>query len=243
MVWRAKTLIEEGIQGKDKGKAKAQGPESTPITRQGYRSGRLAEDFWTVLGIPKTPPSSRKKLRVIPFITKVENQTEYLADKSNHSLNSITEVNVAELLAGIPWSAHRAKQHVVNEVAQALHKVLIFSNNLTSPFQKWTQGIWHANWTTSTEGEHTCTLYVTVAVPEAKVKIGKGPDFGWVNIPGPILTTIQGNTPEQIQDATSQGDQWQAMAGTKELSTFKPHPMVASPNRYAVLSGEETFSS
>ena len=56
--------LTEGGKGKDKL------PDSTPLTRQGYRSGRLAEDFWTSLGMPNTPTTNPKMLRVIPFLTK-----------------------------------------------------------------------------------------------------------------------------------------------------------------------------
>lgn len=51
----------------DKGKSKSRpsttkAMESAPITRQGYRSGRLAEDFWSALGIPSPPSAPRKTL-------------------------------------------------------------------------------------------------------------------------------------------------------------------------------------
>lgn len=242
-VWRAKTNSDS--KGKEQEKPKGQGADSTPITRQGYRSGRLAEDFWTSLGMPNTPTSTRKKLRVIPFITKNEDIGEYLVDKSSLPFTSITEVTVAEQLAGIPWTALRAKQHVVNEVTQALHKVLVFNNNLTSPFQKWAQGRWVANWTVNPLGEHTCTLYVCIAVPETKVKIRKGKDFGWKSVPGVIREFLTNTNTEHIQEANLQGRHWQEMAGLKELTHYSPtQPSeVTSPNRFAVLSEEDILSS
>lgn len=246
-VWRAKSHSEINSQGGEKGKEKIklQGTESTPITRQGYRSGRLAEDFWTALGMPQIPASPRKKLRVIPFITKNEEQEEYLVDKSILPFANITEVNVAEQLAGIPWSPQRAKQHVVNEVAQALQKILVFNNNHSSPFQKWAQSRWSANWTVNTTGEHTCTLYVCIAVPEAKVKIRKGKELGWKKVPGGIRELLTTITTEQIQEITTQNTQWQAMVGYRELTqNKKPQPPeTTSPNRFAVLSEEDTSSS
>lgn len=75
-VWRSKPPNDDSPRTQetttDKGKAKAKpnipkAPDSTPITRQGYRTGRLAEDFWTALDIPNIPPSPRKTLQVIPF--------------------------------------------------------------------------------------------------------------------------------------------------------------------------------
>ena len=66
-----------------KGKTIAKVPDSTPITRQGYRSGRLADDFWTSLDLPNTPHSQRKTLQVIPFLLMDQNRetAAYLADK------------------------------------------------------------------------------------------------------------------------------------------------------------------
>ena len=52
------TQTEEVQADKGKSKAKLGTPktlESTPLTRQGYRSGRLAEYFWIALGIPNLP--------------------------------------------------------------------------------------------------------------------------------------------------------------------------------------------
>ena len=82
-IWRPQLNADEQQffqtpQDKGKGKGKPnipRAPDSAPITRQGYRSSRLADDFWVALGIPNTPASTRKTLQVIPFLTK-EQQTE-----------------------------------------------------------------------------------------------------------------------------------------------------------------------
>ena len=59
-VWRRKDTMEE--QQTTKGKETLKRPDSAPITRHGYRSGRLADDFWTTLNIPNTPHDIRKRL-------------------------------------------------------------------------------------------------------------------------------------------------------------------------------------
>lgn len=78
--------------------------------------------------------------------------------------SAITQVHIAELLAGIPWTPSRARLHVVNEISQALHKVLKFNNSTSNPFQSWQQGLWFAHWTEEVEGEHICTLFVCITV-------------------------------------------------------------------------------
>lgn len=143
--------------GKSKSKTCTQkGLESAPITRQGYRLGRLVEDFWIALGIPNPPSSTRKTLQVIPFLAKdpLTEQAEYLVDPKTSPPSAVTHVHIAELLAGIPWTSSRARQHVVNEISQALHKVLIFNNNTSNLFQKWQQGTWFASWVEEAEGDH-----------------------------------------------------------------------------------------
>jgi hypothetical protein len=161
----------------DKGKEKCNS-DSAPLTRQGYRSGRLADDFWDVLNIPGTPSSQRKKLRVIPFLTKNFTYSKFLADSSKQPSSPITVVHIAEVLAGVPWSEIRARGHIVNETAQTLHKVLIFNNQHNTPFQKWDQGHWFSQWTTTEEGENLCTVYVHIAAPENKIRIRKGRNLG-----------------------------------------------------------------
>ena len=199
-IWRAKITEGQPPGEKGKGKSKTLSFEFTPLTRQGYRSGRLADDFWMALDTPDTPQTCHKKLRVIPFITKNEAHVEYLIDKVPSPQLKITEVHIAEVLAGIPWTPQRAQQHVVNEVAQALQKVLIFNSHLTSPFQKWAQGQWFANSSINLEGEHLCTLYVCVAVPESKIKIRKGRTLGWTRIPAHITDRLANTAAGQIHN-------------------------------------------
>ena len=190
-VWRMKPPPMASSVDRGKGKATV---ESTPITRQGYRSGRLSDDLWEVLAIPSTPSSPRKKLRVFPFLTKNFNHAEFLSNNNKLTTNSITFVHIAEVLAGVPWTVQRARQHVVNETAQALLKVLIFSNQHNTPFQKWDQGLWFSQWTDTEDEEHLCTLYVNIAAPENKIRIRKGRNLGWKEVPKDIkevLTNLQ----------------------------------------------------
>lgn len=76
--------------------------DSTPITRQGYRTGRLVEDFWLALKTPNTPTSSRKTLQVIPFLIKDREPAEYLVNIKTQPFQPIARVLIAELLAGVP---------------------------------------------------------------------------------------------------------------------------------------------
>lgn len=186
-VWGPKHVQEEELRagetytekGKTKLKPLASKVMDSPITRQGYRTGRLAEDFWTALGIPNMPSSARKTLQVIPFLTKnpLTEHAEYLADHKSSPPGAIAQVHIAELLAGIPWTSSRARTHVVNEISQALHKNLIFNNKLSNPFQKWQQGNWFASWVEDGEGENTCTIFVCITVTDQKVKPRKGQNF------------------------------------------------------------------
>lgn len=56
------------------------------------------------------------------------------------------------------------------------------------------------------DGKHTYTLYVSITVPEAKVKIKKGHDLGWKRIPETIKELLNASTSEQIQDAKEHGN-------------------------------------
>jgi hypothetical protein len=216
-IWRRKPGTDESTKDKDKGKLKTPVTDSVPLTRQGYRSGRLAEDFWTVLNIPSTPGSAKKKLRVIPLLTKNYTHTEYLVDKSKPSFTPITTVHIAELLAGIPWTLSRVKQHIIAEVSQALHKFLIFNNQSTTPIYKWDQGKWFSHWSWEEE-EHTCTMYVYIAIPESKLKIRKGRDFGWRRLPAGVHEALITPTTESVQEVEVNPG-WQEMLGNKEAGS------------------------
>ena len=213
--------------------------ESTPLTRQGYRTCRLAEDFWTAISMPNTPTSPRKTLRVIPILTKNSDQTKYLIDKNQPPPSSLAAIHVAELLAGIPWTTPRARQHVVNEVSQSLHELLIFNNSSTNPFQKWSQGSWFSQWTTSSTGDHICTLHAIIQVPESKIKVRKNKNIAWGPIPTELLGMINTNNTEEIQELTEARD-----PDTSSSHLYGPQPSVElSPNPFAALNEEETHSS
>ena len=221
----------------ESGKGKDRLPESTPLTRQGYRSGRLAEDFWTVIGVPNIPAANPKMLRVILFLTKNRetDTTEYLVDKRGQSFGPIAHVHIAEVLAGIPWTQSRAKLHVVNEVSLALHKILIFNNNFSNPFQRWNQGQWYAQWGQGTEGEFICTLYVSIDVPEQKVKPRKGHNMGWRKEPLEVSKTRTSQLTEGIHLIDAEQSLWQLMAGKlPNLKAVEQTPP-ESHNRFATL--------
>lgn len=85
--------------------------------------------------MPNTPSANPKMLRVIPFLTKNRHseQPEYLVDRRGQTFGAISHVHIAEVLAGIPWTTGRAQQHIVIEVSEALHKLLIFNNTRQTP--------------------------------------------------------------------------------------------------------------
>ena len=225
----------------ESGKVKDRFSESTPLTRQGYRSGRLAEDFWTVIGMPNTPAAKSKMLRVIPFLTKnrEKDTAEYLVDKKGQSFGPIAHVHIAEVLAGIPWTQSRAKSHVVNEVSLALHKILIFNNNFSNPFQRWNQGQWYAQWGQGTEGELICTLYVSIDVPEQKVKPRKGHNMCWRKEPLEVSKTRTSQLTEGIHLIDAEQPFWQLMAGTlPNLKAIEQSPPEFH-NRFASLLEDE----
>jgi hypothetical protein len=248
-VWRSKppSLAQEELEGgrEAKGKAIAKALDSTPITRQGYRSGRLADDFWTTINPPNTSQSPRKTLQVILFLLTDHNRetAEYLVDNKTAPHQPIAHVHIAELLAGIPWTELRTKQHVVSEVAQALHKVLIFTSKAPNPLQKWKHGCWFANWEGDSDGEHTCTLYVTVQVQETKIKPRKGQNFGWRKVPTKIWERITSHNSTKIEDSEAERTHWQQMIGVPRRSSTKPNTSTGPPqNRFSVLTEEDILT-
>lgn len=167
-------------------------------------------------------------------------------DNNNQPFTPITTVHIAEVLAEIPWTIQRARQHIVNEVAQALHKVLIFNNQHNTPFQKWAQGHWHSQWSTSAEWEYICTLYTCIAVPENKVKIRKGRELGWEIIPVPINEILTSPNNEEIHDVEDNGPHSQEMEGAgKETVTATLAHVYATPVKkpFSVLGDEKEYSS
>jgi hypothetical protein len=229
----------------EKGKQVTKAPDSAPITRQGYRSGRLTEDFWVALQTPNTPTSQRKTLRVIPLLFKEgkEEAMDYLINTKVAASKSIAQVHIAELLAGVPWTETRARQHVVSEVAQALYKVLVFTNPSLNPLQRWKQGRWFANWEGELEGDHTCTLFVTVPVQESKIKPRRGQACSWSKIPNEIKNRIQLHTSEEIEAITEDRTHWFQMIYPEAPDTNStPKTKATHQNRFAVLSEENTHT-
>jgi hypothetical protein len=132
---------------------------------------------------------------------------------------------------------------VVSEVAQALHKVLIFTNKSPNPLQKWKHGCWFSGWEVDSEGEHTCTLYVIVQVQETKLKPRKGQNFGWRRVPTKIWERIHVHSADMIEDSEAERTQWQKMIGTPRRNSTKPNLSAgSSPNRFSVLSEEEDLT-
>lgn len=193
--------------------------------------------------MPNTPQAKPKRLQIIPFLTKdrQSEKAEYLVDKSRHPNTTIAQVQVAELLAGIPWTQSRARQHVVDEVSQALHKFLIFNNNLSNPFQTSSQGCWFSHWSQQPE-ENICTLFVCVAVQEHKIKPRKGRSFGWRRVPTNIKELLQLHMTEDIHD-TPEHNQWHQMTGDAPEVRPTPQDTPATTNRFSVLVEEEVNSA
>ena len=243
-IWKSQHAAMAASKPQEGGKGKDKPLDSTPLTRQGYRTGRLADDFWLALGMPNTPVTNHKVLRVIPFLTKNRHleQAEYLVDRRGKSFGAIAYVQISEVLAGIPWTQCRARQHIVNEVSQALHKILVFNNNLSNPFQKWTQGNWYAQWGSGAEGEATCTLYVSIDVPEQKVKPRKGYHMGWRKEPVAISEMRNGSTTEEIHPVAPDHTLWQLMAGKLPSKKATEQAPPESHNRFATLLEDEVTS-
>ena len=146
---------------------------------------------------------------------------------------------IDEQLAGIPWTQTRARQHVVNEVSQSLHKILICNNNVSNPFQRWNQGHWYAQWTLGGEG-HLCTLYVSIDVPEQMVKPRKGINLGWRREPAEITTILKAQVTKAIQVVTD--EHWKKMAGRFSGKDEDDHAPPESHNRFSTLLDADSSS-
>lgn len=166
-------------------------------------------------------------------------------DNKSVPYQSITQVHIAELLAGIPWTETRTKQHVVSEVAQALFKILVYTHKSASPIQKWKNCTWFSSWEGETEGEQVCTLYAYAPIQESKVKPRKGQQFGWRKIPEKMWDRINLHNSETIVDVTSDRPQWQKMVGSYPSNTLRKATQTVSSlhNRFSALSEEETSTS
>lgn len=249
-VWRKPTPTDSqssethrgGGEDKGKGKQVSKTPDSAPLTRQGYRSGRLAEDFWTALNTPNTPATPKKTLRVLPLLikTKKDETLEFLGNTKAAAVKPFAQVHIAELLAGVPWTETRVRQHVVNEVAQALYKALVFTNPAQNPLQRWKQGKWFAKWDEVTEGEHACTLYVSVFVQESRIKPRKGQSCSWHKLPDTIKNHIDTHASEAIEAITGEQAHWSKITQLEtNPSLTKSETATKHPNRFAVLSEDE----
>ena len=248
LIWRSKPATqEEQLLKKENEKGKSSQvkiPESTPITRQGYRTGRLAEDFWLALKTPNTPISTRKTLQVIPLLIKDREPLEYLVSSKRQQYQPLAQVHIAELLAGIPWAEQSAQQHVVSEVAQALHKIFVFTSKIINPLQEWKQGQWFATWEEDASEEHVCTLYVTISVKENMLKPRKGHTVNWRRVPQDMWERIQSLQSDAIVEADSDRLQWQQMAFAPTPNSKDARPSATtSPNRFSVLSEEDNLTS
>jgi hypothetical protein len=252
-VWRTKPVFAElatpqttPSEDKGKGKQQVKNLDSAPVTRQGYRSGRLADDFWTALNPPHPPVAQRKTLQVIPILIadKPELPTQCLVDLKTHKPQPFAQVHIAELLAGIPWSEHRVRQHVVNEVAQTLYKKLVFTNPSANPLQTWSHGKWFSSWEEHQEGEYCCTLYACIKMQEHKIKPRKGQNFGWSTLPEEIRNQLQMHTSEAIESTNADKNQWHTLITKQEFTSIHPAPKAAitRSNRFAVL-GEAATST
>lgn len=130
---------------------------------------------------------------------------------------------------------------LVNEAAQALYKILVFTNPASNPLQKWRQGKWFAEWTGELDGEYTCTFYVCVPVQEYKIKPRKGHSYGWHKLPQEIRERILLHNTEAIEAVKEESTSWHKMV-KGEASCSKPGSETATThqNRFAVLSEETT---
>lgn len=166
---------------------------------------------------------------------------DYLVDNSHQPHTSITTIHITEILAGIPWTTQRARQHIVNEIAQGLLKVLIFNNPHNTPFQKWSQGRWHAHWTPTADGEQLCTIFVTIAPPENKIKIRKGKQLKWKPSPPSIMELLTCETSETIQVVGEHISAWSEMTGLHQEGSSHPpqnHTTAAKKSFSAMLDKE-----
>lgn len=133
---------------------------------------------------------------------------------------------------------------MVNEVAQALYKVFVFTNPSSNPLQKWKQGKWFVGWVGDPEGDQVCTFYVSIKVQEHKIKPRKGENYGWSKILDELRQRIQLHTTNTIE--TLEGDLllWRNMINkTKPLSTTTTQATTTThPNRFSVLSEKNSHN-
>jgi hypothetical protein len=228
-----------------KGKQQNKSADSTPITRQGYRSGRLADDFWVALNLPHTPSTNRKTLRVCPIIVtnRKDNGMEYLRDMETNPPQPVAHVHIAELLAGIPWTETRVRQHIVSEVAQALYKAFVFTNPSLNPLQKWRHGKWFVSWEEEAEGDQICTLHVGIQVQENKLKPRKGQQHGWSISPDDLRDRLQAHNTDTIETLEDNLHIWHKTPSKQHTATTSTQEAsIAHPNRFSILRERSTHT-
>lgn len=166
---------------------------------------------------------------------------DYLVNSKPNAPKHIAQVHIGELLADIPWTEARTRQHIVDEVAQALYRVFVFTNPAANPLQRWKQGKWFAEWTSELDGDHTCTIYVCVKVQESRLKPRKGHTYGWQNVPQNVKERIYLHNTEAVEAVQEEQLNWHEMIHTVSSSSKTgPETTTTHQNRFAVLSEETT---
>jgi hypothetical protein len=159
---------------------------------------------------------------------------EYLVDLKANPPQPIVQVHIAELLAGIPWTEARVKQHIVNEVAQALYKAFVFTSPSANPLQRWKQGTWLASWSGEPEGDQTCTLYASIKTQEYKLKPRRGRSYGWNRLPDGFRDKIQAHMTDNIATIEGEPLHWDKMK-TQSPTTASKEVDTTHPSRFSVL--------
>lgn len=91
------------------------------------------------------------------------------------------------------------------------------------------------------EGEHTCTLYVCIAVPESKLKFRKGRNLGWSRIPAHITDRLNNTPGDLIHNLPELETIWQSMVeGTPQNTSGQPDH---TPPSQVVMNEEDAQSS
>lgn len=117
----------------------------------------------------------------------------------------------------------------------------MFTNLASNPLQKWKQGKWFACWEGEPEGDFTCTLSVSVAVQENKIKPRKGQAYGWHKLLEEIKDQIQLHSVDTIEAITLYSTHWHRLLFAEATtSTAVSEATSTHPNRFAVLSKENT---
>jgi hypothetical protein len=117
--------------------------------------------------------------------------------------------------------------------------MLIFNNNLSNPFQKWTQGRWFVYWLGGLQGEHTCTLFVSVAIQENKVKPRKGQNIGWHKVLIETREVLNTHTTYTIAILEGEHTTWHKMAGLGDKRQPLQVAIAHTPDRHSAQREKE----